>query len=59
MSNVNIDLVVYMKRKNRKVLALSDINLSCKHSGNNMACTLSISSIRNSYSETNKMYDRV
>ena len=51
-----------LKRKNKHVLTLSELNIILKHSGRHMALlrlvTLSISSLRNSDIEANKFYDR-
>ena len=51
-----------LKRKNKHVLTLSDLNITLKHSGRHMALsclvTLSISSLRNLDIEAYKFYDR-
>ena len=51
-----------LKRKNKHVLTLSDLSVTLKHSGRHMALsrlvTLSISSLRNSDIEANKLYHR-
>ena len=51
-----------LKRKNRHVLTLSDLSIALNHSGRHMTLshlvTLSISSLRNVYIDTNEFYDR-